>query len=333
LLDTMSRSLVARATAALQTPAGLAALPTPPGAPRGDAWRAVAEACRALCGDAPGRAPLELALEQLTSAAGAAWGALFVAESDGWVLSARWGEVPAGALPRHAGRGSPAATADAFALELDHGGAAVGALWMGPPLGGPAAPAATTYREASPTLAAALSCRLELQQLERLCPVDRLTGVFTARHFGERLEEEVDRACRYGVSLGLVLVDVDHLAALNARCGRRAGDEALAELAHLLREQARRSDVLGRTRGGELAWLLPEADHAATGRCAERMRRAVAAHRFPRAGRISVSLGVASLPRLAADGPELRGAAERALTLAKKAGRNRVGRPARPTVH
>jgi diguanylate cyclase (GGDEF)-like protein len=182
-------------------------------------------------------------------------------------------------------------------------------------------------------LGAALARRRELEVLRRRCPEDLLTGSFSARAFAERLEEEVDRARRYGVALGLVLTDVDHMEALNQRHGRPAGDAALAALADLLRAQARRFDALGRTGGDELAWLLPETDAAAALRCGERLRRAVAAHAFPRVGRLSVSAGAASLPRLASDAAELREAAERSLALAKKCGRNRVGPGAPTAVH
>ena len=70
--------------------------------------------------------------------------------------------------------------------------------------------------------------------------------------------------------------------------------------------------------------LLPEADVAPALRCSERLRSALEEHRFPRVGRITASFGVAASPRSGVESLELLDATERALTLAKKAGRRRV---------
>src|SRR3954469_11249074 len=56
---------------------------------------------------------------------------------------------------------------------------------------------------------------------------DPLTGVYNRRHFGERLTSEFAASRRYGRSLSLVLLDVDHLNRVNEAHGRPAGDEVL----------------------------------------------------------------------------------------------------------
>lgn len=293
--------------------------------------RAVARACRVLNGEAQGGRPLEQALAEILEGTALGHAALYQA---GWgepTLRARCGSARADWLPRQWNGTTPlpAAGGTVVAIELPSEGGPEGVLVICGE-----APVASGLRQAlvegAPALGAALARRRELEDLRRRCPDDPLTRALNPHAFRERLEEEVDRARRYGVALGLVLADVDHMAALNQRLGRDAGDAALVELAGLLRGMKRRFDALGRTRGDELAWLLPEADAAATVRCADRLRRAVAAHSFPRALRISVSAGVASMPREAMGASELRAAAERSLTLAKKSGRNRVG-PTTPT--
>jgi diguanylate cyclase (GGDEF)-like protein len=86
----------------------------------------------------------------------------------------------------------------------------------------------------------------------------------------------------------------------------------------------RESDVLSRLGGDGFAAILPETDVGAALRCADRIRRAVENHRFSRAGRISVSAGVAASPRDGLEAVELLSRAEHALSIAKKSGRHRV---------
>ncbi len=152
---------------------------------------------------------------------------------------------------------------------------------------------------------------------------DRLTGLYSRRHFQERLPQEIDRARRSYSQLSLVLVDVDGLASFNTRYGHPAGDRVLVEIAKELRRATRTSDMLARFGGEEFAVLLPDAgpdDAAAT---AERLRKCVESHTFPQKRRVTVSVGAASFPEDAEGDLDLVAKAEQALFLAKKAGRNR----------
>ena len=99
---------------------------------------------------------------------------------------------------------------------------------------------------------------------------------------------------------------------------------ALAEAALVLKLALREGDVLSRIEGDRFGVLLPDCDLAPARRLAERLRRAVEQHRFPRVGHVSACAGVASAPRDGMEGTELLDAAERAVGLAKKAGRRRT---------
>ena len=167
-----------------------------------------------------------------------------------------------------------------------------------------------------------------LAEQERLAVTDGLTGLYNRRFVEEMLRLETARAQRTGERLGLIVVDVDHFKSVNDAHGHQAGDEVLQAIAERLVSAVRRPDVVGRYGGEEFVVILPGAGPEVLLELAERCRRAVAGHAFPlRDGAplpITVSLGVAGLPEHAITARELVRTADRALYLAKAAGRNRA---------
>jgi diguanylate cyclase (GGDEF)-like protein len=188
-------------------------------------------------------------------------------------------------------------------------------------------------RSAAGTLGAALGARIELMRLRTLPGRDALTGLPDSRAFQSRLAEELARARRHGLPVSVLVLDVDHLRAINERYGRETGDSVLAEAALVLRLVLRETDVVARLGGDDYAVLLPETDRESAVRCADRVLRALEGHRFPRAGKISTSAGVAASPNDGSEAIELLGAAERAVSLAKKSGRRRVVAAAPSALH
>jgi diguanylate cyclase (GGDEF)-like protein len=180
-------------------------------------------------------------------------------------------------------------------------------------------------RTASGALGAALGSRLELERLRHQPGRDPVTGLPDARALQIRLGEELARARRHGLPLSVVMVDIDHFAAVNSRYGRTVGDAALAEAALLLKLTLRESDVLARLGGDRFGIVLPETEVPAALRCAERVRRAIEEHAFARIGRLSASAGLASSPRDGLEAVELMSRLDQALAIAKKSGRRRVG--------
>jgi two-component system, cell cycle response regulator len=167
-----------------------------------------------------------------------------------------------------------------------------------------------------------------LAEQERLAVTDGLTGLYNRWFVEEMLRLETARARRTGERLGLMVVDVDHFKSVNDAYGHQAGDDVLQAVAERLVSAVRRPDVVGRYGGEEFVVILPGADPEALLELAERCRRAVAGHPFPVRGGpplpITVSLGVAGVPEHAVTAQELVRTADRALYLAKAAGRNRV---------
>jgi diguanylate cyclase (GGDEF)-like protein len=165
-------------------------------------------------------------------------------------------------------------------------------------------------------------------RLAQLAVTDGLTGLYNHRHLHERLALEVERSQRSGLPLSLLMLDVDHFKQFNDTFGHPAGDEVLRQLARVLNDTRRANDVVARYGGEEFAVILVDTAKFTAAKVAERVRERVSLHDFSdaaqRAGKISVSVGVATYPDDGADAEALVRAADTALYAAKRAGRNRV---------
>ncbi|PTY00366.1 diguanylate cyclase [Opitutus sp. ER46] len=167
-----------------------------------------------------------------------------------------------------------------------------------------------------------------LEALRQLATVDELTGLKNRREFDRLLEEEQERALRFNQPLALLMADVDHFKMINDSHGHPVGDIALREVARRLRAQARNVDRVARYGGEEFAVLLVQADRVAALGVAERIRAAFELDPIPIAEgislRVTISIGVASMPDDARTSLDLLREADEALYAAKAAGRNRV---------
>ena len=165
-------------------------------------------------------------------------------------------------------------------------------------------------------------------EIHQLATNDPLTGLPNRRHFDEGLDKALARFDRHGLALSVCLVDVDNFKLINDRHGHAAGDEALRQLAAVLRSHVRGDDFAARIGGEEFAVALPEcsADDAAT-RFAERLRAAIATARVLVGGELlhlTVSIGIAGAGPGRATRASLLQAADSALYRAKDEGRNCV---------
>jgi diguanylate cyclase (GGDEF)-like protein len=157
---------------------------------------------------------------------------------------------------------------------------------------------------------------------------DMLTGLYNRRELEQRLAEEHARAKRYSKPYAFMMLDMDHFKQVNDVYGHAAGDIVLKALVDVLRKQLRDADIPARYGGEEFAVIFPEINDTAARRVAERIRRAVAATPFQlpdgQETSITVSIGVSSYPGDADTPQAVVGHADRALYVAKEAGRNRV---------
>ncbi len=159
------------------------------------------------------------------------------------------------------------------------------------------------------------------QKLELLSQTDPLTGLLNHRSFMQKMEEEVQRAGRYGSPLSLMMIDVDDFKTYNDTRGHLEGDDLLKKMAEIFRTNLRATEFICRYGGDEFGIILPQTDGTQAAVAAEKIR-AMVAKGFLKA-KASVSIGVAQFQQ--GSGKEgLIKQADELLYRSKKAGRNRV---------
>jgi diguanylate cyclase (GGDEF)-like protein len=165
-------------------------------------------------------------------------------------------------------------------------------------------------------------------RLEKLAVTDGLTGLYNHRRFQESLAAELKRSERSNRPLSLLMWDVDLFKRVNDAMGHPRGDELLRRLAQVLTTAKRQTDLLARYGGEEFAVLLPETSKTEAVAVAERMRAAVEQQlNFETAKwgqTVTVSGGIATWPEDGKTAEEVLIAADQALYVAKRQGRNRV---------
>ncbi|HMD60500.1 MAG TPA: diguanylate cyclase [Opitutaceae bacterium] len=165
-----------------------------------------------------------------------------------------------------------------------------------------------------------------LEALRRLATRDELTGLLNRREFDRILAEEEERARRFGLPLGLAVVDIDRFKEVNDTYGHPVGDDVLREVAKRISGVIRNVDRVARIGGEEFALILVQTDGTSALDVARRAVSAVAGNPVTAAsGRslgVTVSAGAAALPADARTAVELFAVADRALYAAKERGRN-----------
>src|SRR5712691_2023751 len=165
---------------------------------------------------------------------------------------------------------------------------------------------------------------LTMDQLRAEADLDYLTGLANRRRFRGALKREVERWRRYNAPCALLLLDIDHMKAINDHYGHPAGDDVIRHVANTLVEASRGNDTAARLGGEEFALLLAGISEEKAAAAAERLRSILAVQGVEGVGRISVSIGVAGCPAHANSQRTLYAASDRALYVAKNEGRNRV---------
>jgi diguanylate cyclase (GGDEF)-like protein len=161
---------------------------------------------------------------------------------------------------------------------------------------------------------------------------DVLTGINNRRFFDQRLPEEISRSQRYQKPLSCLFIDVDHFKQINDTYGHANGDLVLKQVASMIRQTLRVTDVVGRYGGEEFTALLTETEESKALEVAERIRQRIEEHPIElseQTAPITVSIGVAGLQfpldhtkSIAEVGASLVATADNALYQAKQAGRN-----------
>jgi diguanylate cyclase (GGDEF)-like protein len=194
-----------------------------------------------------------------------------------------------------------------------------------PKLGGGVADLLTVALEGP---AVALDNALTLQRVEALSVTDDLTHLYNSRYLNQVLRREAKRASRSGRPLSLLFVDLDGFKGVNDTHGHLAGSAALVEAADVIRRSARETDVVARFGGDEFALILPDTGSEGAAAVGDRVRERIDEHTFLSgdglAIHLTVSIGVATLPDVAASAEELVKAADMAMYRVKESGKNNV---------
>ncbi len=167
------------------------------------------------------------------------------------------------------------------------------------------------------------------KRLEQLATTDQLTDVWNRRYFDESARRALEVARRNERPLSVVLVDTDKFKSVNDTFGHPVGDEVLKAVAAVLKENARKSDLVARFGGEEFAILMPESGIGLAAQAAERMREALESDVRPRVDAlgdrvITASFGVAAFENASDRLEDLLSAADVAMYESKESGRNRV---------
>ncbi len=166
------------------------------------------------------------------------------------------------------------------------------------------------------------------RSLRRQALRDPLTGLFNRRFFDAGLEQEIMRSRRSGAPASLLILDIDNFKKYNDEYGHEAGDAVLRAIGQLLQTQVRGGDVACRFGGEEFTILMPNAPLDSAKERGRQILEAIRGLEVPHQRRllssVTASLGVAEFPAHASNAEGILEAADNALYMAKRTGRDRM---------
>lgn len=163
-----------------------------------------------------------------------------------------------------------------------------------------------------------------ITEIASLSMRDGMTGLFNHTSCYELLELEFKSHRRYGAGVSVIMLDIDDFKAINDQHGHQAGDQILIDVAKIVTEQVRDSDICCRFGGEEFVAILPfTGDPREAHGIAERVRETVSSTTWF-GQRVTISAGVASCDHETNSPEALIYKADRALYAAKRAGKNCV---------
>ncbi len=184
--------------------------------------------------------------------------------------------------------------------------------------------------------ASALNNAITFEKTKESALTDPLTELPNARGFYMMLEQRLAECQRMNrESLSLISMDVDDFKQINDQWGHAIGDRLLANIARVIRKELRQMDILCRYAGDEFVAIMPMASQTMAEGVAERIRKAVAEHRFSvRTGKtveVSISTGIGCFPENGETTEELLTTAARNMQQDKYTRKNRISLATMPT--
>ena len=188
-----------------------------------------------------------------------------------------------------------------------------------------------TKRKDAENIAAQKISRLEneIVALDKLTMTDELTSLLNRRALSKHLELNYRVAQKDSQPLSFLLVDIDDFKGYNDAFGHLAGDEALKLLSNAMRISFRRTDIICRYGGEEMAVILPSTDVNEAKIMGDRLRKEIEDFKWPHR-RITISVGVATISPRVSQTASLGGVrnfitmADIALYSSKRSGKNKA---------
>ena len=173
----------------------------------------------------------------------------------------------------------------------------------------------------------------ELKKIRLNAVTDPLTGLYNRRLFAEHFDKELNRARRYGLPLGIVILDLHRFKEVNDKYGHPRGDEVLRAAAITLQKALRTSDSAFRIGGDEFSLLLPQTDAAQALALSRRIETVFAETLRPLQLAFAVTMdhGVATFPQDGDQSDQLIRVADERLYRFKNANQARAASDSSPT--
>jgi diguanylate cyclase (GGDEF)-like protein len=166
------------------------------------------------------------------------------------------------------------------------------------------------------------------EYIRMLSLTDEVTGAFNQRKLVEDLEYHVGRFQHEQVGFSLLFIDIDYFKNVNDQFGHVVGSQLLIDMARILRNQLRSTDLIYRYGGDEFIVLLPRTNVDETKKIALRISDAVKVEEFSigqdQKYRLSLSIGVAQFPTDATSAKSIIEFADKMMYMSKKSGRGKV---------
>jgi diguanylate cyclase (GGDEF)-like protein len=183
-------------------------------------------------------------------------------------------------------------------------------------------------------MAVSLSNARMLRRLEDLATMDGLTGLLNKRAMLEVAEQKIAAAKRFNRHLSVLVADIDLFKKVNDTWGHDVGDVVIKGLGEILRRAKRNTDAVARFGGEEFVIICEETDARGAMLLAERVREELGRTTVHPQGKsapggqalavnVTCSVGVATYPEAGATWEEMFKAADEALYVSKRSGRNR----------
>lgn len=162
----------------------------------------------------------------------------------------------------------------------------------------------------------------------KLAVTDGLTEMYNHRYFQEQMIANTNNVSRYGGTFSLILVDIDFFKKFNDKHGHQSGDAVLRQVAQTIKKNIRNSDLACRYGGEEMSVILPNTKKEDAVVVAKKIWSAIRERKFELADgnweNVTISVGVASMPKDGKTPEELIEYSDKCLYRAKQNGRDQV---------